>query len=112
MYDDHLRQQHGEALPHVFVADVTRYVVARFEAARELSNTDPAHQVLGEFEAGLRSGDGEVESLIAISFLEKLDCGSETGRRVRGALGPSSSTELARMEDWWRERAERTRRRT
>lgn len=78
---------HDEVLPHLLMADITRWLVA----------VGPRTRVLDVLERHSLSGDPRVQDVIGASFLENL-LGEDAA--VRMALGPHLAAELARMEGW------------
>ena len=60
-------------LPHVFMGDVTRFVL---QIARSASNQEVLRKLLVVVEDGLRSNESDVQNLIAVSFVENL-CGED-----------------------------------
>ena len=84
---EHRAEFDGEVLPHLFMADVTRWLVG----------TGPAAPVLAVLERHLADGHEEVQNVIALSFLENLEA---TDAAIRAALGPGLRAELEAMERW------------
>jgi hypothetical protein len=93
MLQEHLDDYDG-LLPHVLMADVTRWVVRRFEA-------DPSdvtlRQVLAFIESAFEDAEGDDRELIAASFLENLPRLGEAGADVRAMLGPDLQDQLRRI---------------
>lgn len=77
----------GEVLPHLLMADITRWLVAE----------GPQPDVLHAIEHHHMLGDAHVQDVIAASFLENL-LGEDAA--VRWALGPGLAADLRRMEEW------------
>ena len=82
---EHQAEFDGALLPHLFIADVTRWLVA----------AGPSAPVLAILERHLADGDEEVQNVIALSFLENLEV---TDAAVRAALGPGLRAELEAIE--------------
>jgi hypothetical protein len=78
---------HDEVLPHLLMADITRWLVAR----------GPQPAVLAILDRHFSEGDEHVQDVIALSFLENL-LGEDTV--VRWALGPRLAAAFRRMENW------------
>jgi hypothetical protein len=93
LLDEHLDDNFGDVLPHLFLADVSRYLVDLIESGRR----GDALPVLDWLEQRFRAGSEEEQELIATGFLEALPRPDEPGAAVRGALGPALSDELARV---------------
>lgn len=84
---EHLNEQEGELLPHLFMADVERWAEA------EVVNRLPQSQssitgILNFFEAAFGNDDAEIVELIHVSFLEHLPRPGQPGSELRGILGP------------------------
>jgi hypothetical protein len=86
---EHRADQGGELLPHLYMADVTRWLAAGVES----------RLVLAVLERHLAEGDEDVQNVIALSFLENL--GPEHVS-IRAALGPGLRAELDALESWTR----------
>lgn len=92
---EHLEDQAGEVLPHVFMGDVTRWLVRRFLAAGR--NDATLREILSFMEGAFKSDREEVKELLAVSFLENLPCFGESGFEIRSVIGPTMQEELARL---------------
>lgn len=68
VYDEHVADN-DMLLPHVFMGDVTRFVVDQASGVRNLS---VVQRILDYFETELRSGSTESIELIRASFVENL----------------------------------------
>lgn len=91
-YEEHL-SQNGELLPHVFMADVTRFALAATGKSKEEAALKRLLQCL---EDGLNSGQKEVHELILASFVENL--AGEDSRavsRLKALMGPRLRWETA-----------------
>lgn len=103
MLREHLADNFGEVLPHMFIGDLTRYVVAREIAAGQVNRDLSAaiqgeiDEVLDALEQAYSDGDEEVEELIAVSFLENLPRDGEPGHAIRSRLGPLLGEQLKRI---------------
>jgi len=80
----------GELLSHVYMADVTRWLVAN----------GPAALVLAVLEAALIDGDAYVRDVILASFIENIEQEDPAYRPLRSALGPSLRMALHGHESW------------
>ena len=72
-------------LPHVFLADVTRWLVGK---SGSRSDSD-VNAVLLFLEACFSEGEEEERELISASFLENVPDPGEAGSELRGRLGPA-----------------------
>ncbi len=99
VYDEHLRENLGELLPHVFFGDLTRFVIEEHRRERLGPSSGPLVDSLLEFlEAGLAGPDPDVQEIIVVSFLENLwQAKGEYGSLVE-RLGPSMRAALERVE--------------
>lgn len=88
---EHLADNFGEVLPHLFFGDLTRYVVSEFVRTGGPGRVQP---MLDELELAFSAGDDEVAELIAVSFLENLPGPGEAGGAVKDLLGPRLRSEL------------------
>jgi len=61
----------GELLPHLFMGDVTRFVL---QIAQSASSQEMLRKLLVTVEDGLRSSEPDVPNFVALSFVENL-CG-------------------------------------
>lgn len=69
----------GELLSHLYIADVTRWLVAN----------GPGAPVLAVLETALVDGDAEVRDIILASFIENIEQDEPSYQPLRSALGPS-----------------------
>src|SRR5687767_6505879 len=67
-YDQHVRDN-DTLLPHVFMGDVARFVIAEVENPQSRASV---RSLLDCFESGLTTGSDEIKELIVISFVENL----------------------------------------
>lgn len=80
---------YDDILPHVFMGDVTRYVLADGPYRTE---------VVAALEDALRNRGPEVEELIAVSFVENLETQEELDRAVYGVNAPQITAEWRRQK--------------
>ena len=66
LIDEHLRDQSGELLLHLLVADVRRAAVDPFQR----SDGDLLRRLPDLLDRALREGDERVENAVAVSFVE------------------------------------------
>ena len=92
---EHLADNFGEVLPHVFFGDLTRYVVAEFLRGEggNAGESPTLRQILDALEEAFARGD-EVSELIAVSFLENLPRRGESGAGILVLLGPGLRSQL------------------
>jgi hypothetical protein len=84
--DEHLRDN-DSLLPHVFMGDVTRYVLANGRERRGL---------VQHLEESLALG-GEIEELVALSFVENLPTPEELAQALADVEGPRIRAEWQRQ---------------
>jgi hypothetical protein len=89
VHAEHLADN-DELLPHLFMADVTRWLAAN----------GPSSKVIQTLETYLERGDADVRNVIEVSFLENLERDDPTHQRIRAALAPRLRASLAAMEAW------------
>lgn len=90
LLDEHIEDNFGEILPHLFFGDLTRYVVSLFLAARDggdKSTRQELRAILDFLEQSYASADDEVQELISVSFLEHLPRADEDGYELRKMVG-------------------------
>ncbi|WP_159705579.1 hypothetical protein [Arthrobacter sp. 18067] len=85
-YDEHLKDNDGDLLPHLLIADICRWVVTE-------QDSQPLQilQLLSWLEvhfAGMSDAKDDVDNAIAVSFIEHLPLLSEPGADVVLLLGP------------------------
>lgn len=90
-YVKHLDYNFGKLLPHVFMGDVSDWAVEQHAAAkRGLAAADEAlTRLLNLLEFSYQAADGEVQNLIAVSFLENLPNSRQENGQIRQRLGPN-----------------------
>jgi hypothetical protein len=91
-YEQHVQDNDG-LLPHVYLGDVTRFVVRGFRTGSGPEQAD-AESVLSFLEEALGSPRADVQTLVSLSFVENL-LGEEPLERIRAAMGPRLKAELA-----------------
>jgi hypothetical protein len=94
---EHLDDYDG-LLPHLLLADVTRWLVARLS---ENGRDDPVLvSVLDFLEKHFASGGEHVSELIAVSVLETMPLKGEEGDEIRGLVGPAMRAHVDRYLSW------------
>ncbi|MFA7271052.1 MAG: hypothetical protein WC073_17080 [Sterolibacterium sp.] len=89
-YDEHL-VDNDMLLPHVFMGDVTRFVVT---AATNVDSLAVVQRILDYFENELKAGEAESLELIRASFVENL-IGEETVlNKLKPMMGPCLRGEI------------------
>lgn len=100
IFDEHVSDNFGEVLPHLFFGDLTRYTVSRFldvdsEAVPQGLEAGPElRRLLNDIEDTYSDGDEEIQELISASFLENLPRPGEQASGLRAWLGPELSAQL------------------
>lgn len=107
LMEEHVEDNFGEVLPHLFLADVARFVTAN---PREQATSS----ALAFLNGGLRSAEPERRDLISTGFVENLVTGPDSLREMRIRLGPDLRAEADRISRVSSEiaRGNRTRRHT
>jgi hypothetical protein len=99
-YQEHL-VDYDELLPHVFMGDVTRYVMNLARRIIEEGNSQSKEQLstlLDLFEVVFDRGEPYVQELIANSFLENLDRDDLSYALLKQRLGNGLSLQLKKIE--------------
>jgi hypothetical protein len=86
---EHIADNH-ELLSHLYMADVTRWLVAN----------GPAAPVLAVLEAALIDGDPDVRDVLLGSFVENIEQDDPAYWPLRWALGPALRAALDEQESW------------
>lgn len=97
LLQEHLDDYDG-LLPHLLLADVTRWLVARLS---EKGRSDSVLASVLEFlEKHFVSGGEHVSELIAVSILETMPLKGEDSAELRELLGPAMQDHLQRYLTW------------
>jgi hypothetical protein len=92
VYDEHINDN-DELLPHMFLGDVTRYVVRQVED-NAIDTSQSVSRILCLFENEIVNANEDIQELISVSFLENL-CGHEDiVTRLGSLMGPNLRKEL------------------
>lgn len=89
-YDEHLADN-DMLLPHVFMGDVTRFIVT---AASSASGYPVVQRVLNYFESELRAEEAESIELIRASFVENLIGETIAVNKLKPMMGPCLRREV------------------
>ena len=91
---DHLEDNFGNLLPHVFMGDVARWFL---HESRSKERSDEIAALVGLLEQGLRAGPPDVRELIQTSFTENLPTDKAPATRLAlQPLGPQLKSDYAR----------------
>jgi hypothetical protein len=96
MLAEHVEDNFGDVLPHLFLADVLRWLLAQLD---EGGGDDRAEitDILSFLEDAFSAGDEERQELISTGFVENLPRPGEPGARIRRMLGPELRDEAGRV---------------
>jgi hypothetical protein len=97
LLEEHLNDNFGELLPHIFFGDVVRWAVTLMtmtDAERNLTSLLELRKFLSYLESAYSSGNDELQELLSVSFLENLPRPGEDGAAIRKQLGPSLTRQL------------------
>ena len=94
-YREHLNDNFGELLPHVFLGDVTRWVVA---VSQKRTDHDALATLLARMDAILSDPSHPCRELVLASFVENLGGETEALKVIRPISGRSLS---AALEQCW-----------
>ena len=85
-------------LPHLLIADVTRWLVARMLKS---GPDDPVvNAVLEFFETRFAAGSDHTKELVAVSLLETMPLQGEAGSEIRNLVGTSMRQHVDRYLTW------------
>ncbi len=90
---EHLEDNFGELLPHVFLADVMRQMVQLDSGQEASEEADATGRILEHLEANFGTGDHGLDELISTGFVEVLPRRGEYGHSLRCRLGPKLAAE-------------------
>jgi hypothetical protein len=103
LYRTHLEDNFGELLPHLMMADITRWLASLVGRTEDDEHPAPAdlellHTVVAFLEEQFASGDEATRELIAVSFLENLWQTGDQYAAINNLLGPSLRSSLDQMD--------------
>jgi hypothetical protein len=90
--DEHLVDNFGKVLPHLFMGDVTRWYMDNGSAGE---GSEVLSQLLELLDRGLTTGSPDVRELIQVSFVENLPTAQPTGSAL-ARLTPALKADYAR----------------
>ncbi len=93
IFAEHLNDQEGEVLPHLYMADVERWAEAE---AQRASNASAELAALLDFLENefAKHAESDVGEVISASFLEHIPRPGELGSELRRLVGPSLAERL------------------
>jgi len=97
LLEEHLADNFGELLPHVFFGNFVTWILTMFASARLAPGSSSRRElaeVLQLLEETYSGGDDELQELLSVSFLESLPRLGEEGSGIREWLGPSLTKQL------------------
>jgi hypothetical protein len=99
IFEEHVSDNFGEVLPHLFFGDLTLYAVGLFLQVQDRNGLANAQRELKDLldvlEEAFRQGDQEIVELISDSFLEHLPRPrEERGWEIRSLVGPKLRKQL------------------
>ena len=92
MYDEHIHD-YNELLPHVFMGDISRFVVQKAKLGDE-DAISLVRRILDCLEQCMESGADNVKDLISVSFVENVVDHYEALPALRGMIGPTLEKEF------------------
>jgi hypothetical protein len=93
LLSEHIEDNFGDILPHLFMADVERWLEAQV-AARQSAN---AKRLLSYLDSELARGSPALDELLSASFLEHLPIPENDSLGIRTLLGPHLRRHLENM---------------
>ena len=97
LLSEHLQDNFGELLPHLYFGDVSRHLVQlvlRNNDQRPPAAKSELSDLLWELERAFADGDPQVDELLSVSFLENLPRPTEPGSEIREMLGRTLAAQL------------------
>ena len=96
LLEEHVKDNLGEMLPHVFFGEVTRYMLSLVLAASSggLLPRNELRDILHYLEEAYATGDDELRELITVSILENLPRPGDAGAEIREMIGPNLTRQL------------------
>lgn len=100
IFDENLSENDEHVLPHNFIADVARYVVADFIASGKTTGVQSGkyQQILDFLETSFESENEAIQELIIVSFLEILPSSDRPGGEIRSSLGSKLAEALRAID--------------
>jgi hypothetical protein len=89
---EHIEENFGEVLPHVFFYEITEYAVS-LANSEELPQRRELRALLNYLEETYGSQE-QLQELISVSFLENLPRPDEAASHIRAMLGPHLKRQL------------------
>lgn len=86
-------------LPHLLLADVTRWTVERAQQAQGHQDLE-LQAVLEDLENAFSNKSGDARELVGVSFLENLPSKGQEGFEVRELLGPTMTSHVEEHLTW------------
>ena len=93
VYDEHI-DKNDSLLPHVFMGDLTRFVISESENVESRTTLTTLMRYLDD---GLRTGSDEVKELIVVSFVENLLGEVAALRSLKPLMGPRLRSEVEQI---------------
>lgn len=103
LLEEHLTDNFGEVLPHLFLGDVTRYLTRLADAVNSPGGgvaSAELDRMLAALDTEFVNGDEEVRELLVVSFLENLARDRGAAQQLRPLLKPGLGGELRKLESW------------
>jgi hypothetical protein len=99
LYNNHL-VEYDELLPHVFMGDMTRYVMklAISSTIGEKEREVELKRILDYFENAIHGPDEEINNLLVVSFLENLEQSHQSYNIIKSRLGKELRKSLDQLE--------------
>lgn len=92
------KNENGTVLPHVLFGDLTRFVIENYRKSKNDNKSKRVFEKSLDFiENLLNSGDGKLEELAQVSFLENLSQAEEDYEEIKKHLRKNSLQKLLRI---------------
>jgi len=96
VYEEHMIDNFDELLPHVFMGDVTRFVVSSYKNKENLVSVK---KILDLLDQAIRSEDEKLQELVSVSFLENLPQEEACFNDIKKLMSDDLRDELALYEN-------------
>ena len=102
IYDEHIKDN-DEVLHHVLMGELTTYAIKLYRTGhkeRDDRSRETLDAILDLLEQAIQSPDGNLQELVAVSFVENLGRADEDYDGMRALLRPALLKQLKAFESW------------
>ena len=101
VYDEHMEDNFGDFLGHIFFGDVTRFaggLLKKLDGSDSVKAKENLTRLVNFCEEAMGSGDDYVQNVISLSFIENID--REDFDSIFPLFGPHLRAEWKVKKDW------------